>query len=132
MEDSICNWLGNQGWVDAATPERWTGGWGAAACADLMLRAGVEDLICNWLGNQRWVDVLPWTGVHGWKAAPEKAWAVDAKTVGSVRSYGGLSFVKVRQPVGAAGAGAVLLLLGTSSLWADAGGDMCPMLSIGP
>ena len=58
--------------------------------------AGVEDLICNWLGNKRWVDVLPWTGVHGWKNAPEKAWAVDSKTVGSVRSYGGLSFVKVR------------------------------------
>ena len=57
--------------------------------------AGTEDLICNWLGNKRWVDVLPWSGAAGWLTAPEDDFTVDAKTVGSVRSFGGLSFVKV-------------------------------------
>ena len=99
------------------------------------MHAGVEDLICNWLGNQRWVDLLPWSGVHGWKAAPEKAWAVDAKTVGSVRSYGGLSFVKVCRPAAAAGAAALFELLpvetcarcsaGSQALWPDSGCWCC-------
>lgn len=48
-------------------------------------------------GNQKWVDSLQWTQRSAYKNATEEAWKIDGKIVGSIKSAGPLSFVKVFQ-----------------------------------
>lgn len=61
----------------------------------VMIYAGVQDLICNWLGNERWLDALSWSNASHFQAAHPKTWTVNETRAGSVRSAGGLQFVKV-------------------------------------
>lgn len=61
----------------------------------LLIYAGEYDLICNWLGNLRWVENMRWSGRRRFvsaKLAPFKVGGVEA---GGMKSYGGLSFLKV-------------------------------------
>lgn len=57
--------------------------------------AGDLDFICNWLGNQAWTLALQWNGAKGFNAAPFNDWHVNGQVAGSVRTYGGFSFVRV-------------------------------------
>lgn len=69
----------------------------------VMIYAGDKDLICNWLGNRRWVDALEWEGRDAFASAPEVPWFApggggggnEAAAAGTVKSGGGMTFVKV-------------------------------------
>lgn len=62
----------------------------------VLIYAGDADLACNWLGNRAWTLALAWNGMEGYNAAPEVRFSSDQNTdAGVIRSYGGLSFLRV-------------------------------------
>ncbi|CAN8259853.1 unnamed protein product [Cochlearia groenlandica] len=63
---------------------------------NLLVYAGEYDLICNWLGNSRWVNAMEWSGKENFKATKLVPFMVDGKEAGSLKSYGQLSFLKVK------------------------------------
>uniref|UniRef100_A0A1J3DA97 Carboxypeptidase n=1 Tax=Noccaea caerulescens TaxID=107243 RepID=A0A1J3DA97_NOCCA len=63
---------------------------------NMLVYAGEYDLICNWLGNSRWVNSMEWSGKESFKATKEVPFVVDGKEAGSLKSFGQLSFLKVK------------------------------------
>lgn len=61
----------------------------------VVIYAGDADLMCNWLGNKMWTLALNWPGKDGFNQAKDEPYIVDDKTVGTVRQYGGFSFMRV-------------------------------------
>ncbi|GAB5370129.1 hypothetical protein AAMO2058_001465400 [Amorphochlora amoebiformis] len=61
----------------------------------VLIYAGDVDFICNWLGNEAWTLQLDWPGKAGFNAASASAWSVDGKTAGYLRSFKGLSFLRI-------------------------------------
>ncbi|KAJ2651612.1 hypothetical protein IWW40_001512 [Coemansia sp. RSA 1250] len=51
---------------------------------------GDADLICNWMGSKRLLQQLQWRGQAGFNYAPDRPWIA-----GQVRSFGGLTFLRV-------------------------------------
>lgn len=49
------------------------------------------------MGNEAWTLKLDWAGGDGFRAAPQKDWAVagSSDAAGLSRSYGGLTFLQV-------------------------------------
>ncbi|KAJ2357369.1 hypothetical protein GGF43_001502, partial [Coemansia sp. RSA 2618] len=62
-----------------------------AAGVRVLNYAGDADLICNWMGNRALMLQLPWPGRAGFDMAPDRVW----RPGGSVRSFGGLTFLRV-------------------------------------
>lgn len=62
----------------------------------VLIYAGEYDLICNWLGNFRWVNSMVWSGQHNFSEAPMLPFKINGKEAGLLKSYGPLSFLKVR------------------------------------
>jgi carboxypeptidase C (cathepsin A) len=67
----------------------------ATATKQFLLLA--EDFICNVKGNQAWVESLQWMQHQAFKNATEEPWTIDGEIVGSRKSAGLLSFIKVFQ-----------------------------------
>ncbi|CAA7059971.1 unnamed protein product [Microthlaspi erraticum] len=63
---------------------------------NVLVYAGEYDLICNWLGNSRWVNAMEWSGKESFKATKAVPFLVDGKEAGSLKSFGQLSFLKVK------------------------------------
>ncbi|KAG6431893.1 hypothetical protein SASPL_103465 [Salvia splendens] len=61
----------------------------------LLIYAGEYDLICNWLGNLRWVENMRWSGRRRFVSAKLAPFKVGGMEAGGMKSYGGLSFLKV-------------------------------------
>ncbi|XP_042008722.1 serine carboxypeptidase-like [Salvia splendens] len=61
----------------------------------LLVYAGEYDLICNWLGNLRWVENMSWSGRRRFVSAKLVPFKVGGVEAGGMKSYGGLSFLKV-------------------------------------
>lgn len=51
----------------------------------------------TWAGNSRWVDSMEWSGKKAFVSSAEKPFTVDGKEAGVLKSYGPLSFLKVRK-----------------------------------
>ncbi|XP_076902182.1 serine carboxypeptidase-like [Bidens hawaiensis] len=62
----------------------------------MLVYAGEYDLICNWLGNSRWVHAMEWSGQKEFVASPDIPFVVDGSNAGSLKTYGPLAFLKVR------------------------------------
>uniref|UniRef100_A0A7N1A478 Carboxypeptidase n=1 Tax=Kalanchoe fedtschenkoi TaxID=63787 RepID=A0A7N1A478_KALFE len=61
----------------------------------VLIYAGEYDLFFNWLGNLKWVNAMPWSGQKGFVAANNNSYIVGGKEVGSIKSFGSLTFMKV-------------------------------------
>lgn len=67
-----------------------------AGAVRVLVYAGDADLMCNWQGNRAWTLALDWKGHAGFNAADERAFVVNARTVGVARALGTqLAFVRV-------------------------------------
>ena len=55
------------------------------------------DFICNWLGNLAWTMALEWPGQSDYVEAPMEDFklAVDDTTIGSVKSAGNFTFMRL-------------------------------------
>ncbi|GFP96057.1 serine carboxypeptidase-like 48 [Phtheirospermum japonicum] len=62
----------------------------------LLVYAGEYDFICNWLGNFIWVAEMQWWGHKGFWWARYVPFNVDGVNAGSIKRYGPLTFVKVK------------------------------------
>jgi carboxypeptidase C (cathepsin A) len=58
--------------------------------------AGENDYICNYYGGREWTRVLEWKGKEGFQGAGEHDWAVNGQAKGTARSYGGLTFLSIK------------------------------------
>ena len=85
-EDMMSDW-GHR--FDTAIPELLEAG------KRVMIYAGDRDVICNEIGNRWWVDQMEWSGSKSWAVAKDQPWEVDEEQAGTVRTFGGLSFVSV-------------------------------------
>ncbi|KAG7194951.1 carboxypeptidase C [Scheffersomyces spartinae] len=61
----------------------------------VLIYAGDKDFICNWLGNQGWTDRLQWSGSDGFAVTPVKDWKLGKKTIGEVKNYKNLTFLRI-------------------------------------
>jgi len=62
----------------------------------VLVYAGEFDFICNWLGNYEWTQQFQWSGHDKYVAQANHSFVTDAgKQAGVVKSYGGLTFLKV-------------------------------------
>ncbi|GFP79688.1 serine carboxypeptidase-like [Phtheirospermum japonicum] len=62
----------------------------------LLVYVGEYDFICNWLGNFIWVAEMQWWGHKGFWWARQGPFKVDGANAGSIKRYGPLTFVKVK------------------------------------
>ncbi|KAK2459316.1 hypothetical protein APHAL10511_008671 [Amanita phalloides] len=60
-----------------------------------LIYVGAYDWICNWVGNERWTLALEWTGKNEFIKKELRAWSVDGKKAGSVRSAGPFTFATI-------------------------------------
>ncbi|BDA42498.1 Serine carboxypeptidase 3 [Coccomyxa sp. Obi] len=63
----------------------------------VLIYVGTEDWICNWMGNKAWVSSLAWSQREAFDSAEEQEWHFEGSVVGTVKSAGPLSFLKVFQ-----------------------------------
>jgi carboxypeptidase C (cathepsin A) len=61
----------------------------------MLIYHGENDFIVNWIGGQDWTNALQWRGAAGFAAAANTTYTVDGEAVGSYKSYGGLTFMKL-------------------------------------
>lgn len=61
--------------------------------------AGDKDLLCAWPGQEAWLDALQWSGAQSFRQAPVEDWVVDGEVAGSIREWGPLAFVIVKDAV---------------------------------
>ncbi|KAI8866910.1 peptidase S10, serine carboxypeptidase [Ramicandelaber brevisporus] len=61
----------------------------------VLVYAGDADFICNWYGTKAWMKDLDWHSKPAFNAAPDRAWSVDGKAAGEVRSAGPLTFARI-------------------------------------
>ncbi|KAG2023989.1 carboxypeptidase Y [Coprinopsis cinerea AmutBmut pab1-1] len=71
----------------------------------VLIYVGVNDWICNYIGNSRWVSDLDWSGREGYGNAVTRDWYTSASftenskrklvKAGTVREYGGLTFLTI-------------------------------------
>jgi len=53
------------------------------------------DLICNYYGTSSYLSQMNWPGQQNFNKAANTTWTVNGTPAGSVRSYGGLTYVVV-------------------------------------
>jgi len=61
----------------------------------VLVYSGMLDYICNWIGGDYWTSGMVWSGQTGFNAVNETTWTVDNTPAGFVKSYQGLTFLKV-------------------------------------
>ncbi|KAI8870391.1 alpha/beta-hydrolase [Ramicandelaber brevisporus] len=61
----------------------------------VLVYAGDADFVCTWYGAKAWMKDLDWYNKPVFNAAPDRAWSVDGKPAGEVRSAGPLTFARV-------------------------------------
>ncbi|CDR37771.1 CYFA0S01e16820g1_1 [Cyberlindnera fabianii] len=61
----------------------------------VLIYAGDKDFICNWLGNHAWTDALEWILADSYRAENLKPWKNGKGEAGQVKSFGGLTFLRV-------------------------------------
>ncbi|MCO5556362.1 hypothetical protein L7F22_009910 [Adiantum nelumboides] len=61
----------------------------------VLVYAGEFDLVCNWLGNFRWVSAMNWTSQQEFVDKNFTNFLLDGEEFAAVKSYGGLSFMKM-------------------------------------
>ncbi|CAG8548040.1 30680_t:CDS:2 [Racocetra persica] len=62
----------------------------------VLVYAGDADYLCSWLGNDAWTKELDWSGKAGFNNASFTQWITNNGTyAGDVRTFGGLTFLKV-------------------------------------
>ena len=63
----------------------------------VLIYAGDVDFVCNWIGNKAWTLELEWSGKEGFVAAEDAEILPhgQSESVGQVRSYGNLAFLRV-------------------------------------
>lgn len=61
----------------------------------LTFKIGNEDLICNYYGTASYLSQMVWPGQQNFAKASNHTWTVQGQAAGSVRSYGGLTFIVV-------------------------------------
>jgi len=61
----------------------------------VLVYSGMLDYICNWIGGDYWTSQMVWSGQQGFNAINETVWQVDNTNAGFVKSYQGLTFLKV-------------------------------------
>ncbi|GKE39888.1 serine carboxypeptidase-like protein [Tanacetum coccineum] len=84
----LVDWMRN---LEAGIPELLEDG------IKMLVYAGEYDVICNWLGNSRWVHAMEWNGKEQFNALSEAPFEVDGSEAGLLKSYGPLSFLKMRE-----------------------------------
>ncbi|CBQ68594.1 related to Carboxypeptidase Y precursor [Sporisorium reilianum SRZ2] len=60
--------------------------------------SGRRDFICNYVGNRAWSEALPWSGKHGYNAAPLQPWFLGQRgeiTGGEFKNYANLTYAIV-------------------------------------
>ncbi|SJX64227.1 related to Carboxypeptidase Y precursor [Sporisorium reilianum f. sp. reilianum] len=60
--------------------------------------SGRRDFICNYVGNSAWSEALPWSGKHGYNAAPLQPWFLGQRgeiTGGEFKNYANLTYAIV-------------------------------------
>ncbi|KAJ7253357.1 serine carboxypeptidase [Mycena haematopus] len=62
----------------------------------VLIYAGKYDLVCNFVANDRVTRDLEWYERHQFVAQPLRDWVVDGQPAGETRSFGGLTFVTLR------------------------------------
>ena len=58
---------------------------------------GDQDLICNFYGTGAYLNQMTWPGQQGFVKASNHSYVVGGQSAGSIRTYGGLTFVVVYQ-----------------------------------
>lgn len=66
-----------------------------AAGVRVLNYAGDADLICNWMGNKALMMSMRWPGQMGFSRVQDKPWHADGQKAGELRSFAGLSFLRV-------------------------------------
>ncbi|KAJ1845859.1 hypothetical protein LPJ73_004708 [Coemansia sp. RSA 2703] len=66
-----------------------------AAGVRVLNYAGDADLICNHMGNKAMMLNIQWPGNRGFAAAADNVWIVDGRALGEMRTFEGLSFLRV-------------------------------------
>jgi len=61
----------------------------------MLIYHGANDFIVNWIGGQDWTNALVWSGTAGFARSANTTYTVDGEAVGSYKSYGGLTFMKL-------------------------------------
>jgi cathepsin A (carboxypeptidase C) len=61
----------------------------------VLVYSGDKDFICNWRGGEEMVWNLPWNQIEGYREEEYKEWCVDRKCGGAIKSFQGLSFLRV-------------------------------------
>ncbi|KAJ1946056.1 hypothetical protein FBU59_002132 [Linderina macrospora] len=61
----------------------------------VLIYAGDADFTCNWYGNKAWSLDLEWLGKAEFNAASDRAWLVEGKDAGEVRTHGNFTFLRV-------------------------------------
>eukprot|EP01116_Phalansterium_solitarium_P000712 TRINITY_DN1055_c0_g1_i2.p1 TRINITY_DN1055_c0_g1~~TRINITY_DN1055_c0_g1_i2.p1 ORF type:complete len:416 (-),score=177.20 TRINITY_DN1055_c0_g1_i2:171-1418(-) len=56
---------------------------------------GVNDIMCNFYGSSNYLASMQWSGQQAFNTASNRTWAINGKTVGSVRSASGLTYINV-------------------------------------
>jgi len=63
----------------------------------VLMYNGNEDLICNYYGTAAYLNIMTWPGQQGFIKANNHTYTVSGNAAGSVRTFGGLTFLVVFQ-----------------------------------
>jgi len=68
-----------------------------ASNVSVVMYNGDQDLICNFYGTSAYLDQMTWPGQNNFIKASNHSYVFNGNSAGSIRTYGGLTFVVVYQ-----------------------------------